>query len=187
MLDQVLRRDGITIKDVQIKIMPFPDMVPALESGAVDAGIVSEPFPTLAEEKGVGVRPLPRPAGARPVPITAAFWNAEWAKANPDLAHRVMLGYVRAVRDLAAEGGRGWTEDRNVDIIVKYTSAKRELIKKARPHVVDPNLDLDVSTLDSMQKLNADLGYLKYTEFLSADKLFTFTHRDRALRELGRR
>ena len=187
MLDQGLRRDGITIKDVQVKIMPFPDMVPALESGAVDAGILTEPFPTLAEDKGVGVRPLARPAGAKAIPITAAFWNAEWAKANPDLAHRVMLGYVRAVRDLAADGGRGWHEDRNLDVMVKYTGAKREVIKKARPHVVDPNLELDTSTLDSMQKLNAELGYLKYTDFLSADKLFTFAHRDRALRELGRR
>ncbi len=187
MLDQVLRRDGLTIKDVQVKIMPFPDMVPALESGAVEAAILTEPFPTLAEDKGVAVRPLPRPAGAKATPITAAFWNADWVKANADLAQRVMVGYVRAVRDLAADGGRGWTEDRNVDIIVKYTGAKREVIKRARPHVVDPNLELDPRVLDSMQKLNADLGYLKYTDFLSADKIFTFTYRDRALLELGRR
>ena len=187
MLDQVLRRDGLTIKDVQVKIMPFPDMVPALESGAVEAAILTEPFPTLAEEKGVAVRPLPRAPGAKAIPITAAFWNADWAKANGDLAQRVMVGYVRAVRDLAADGGRGWSEDRNVDIIVKYTGAKREVIKKARPHVVDANLDLDPRLLDSMQKLNAELGYLKYTEFLSADKLFTFSYRDRALQELGRR
>ncbi len=186
-LDQALRRDGLTIKDVQVKIMPFPDMVPALESGAVDAGIVSEPFPTLAEERGVAVRPLERPAGAKPIPITAAFWNAEWAKGNADLAQKVMVGYVRAVRDLAADGGKGWHEDKNVDIMVKYTSAKREVIKKARPHVVDPNLAVDTSTLDSMQKLNAELGYLKYTEFLSADKIFNLTYRDRAIQELGRR
>jgi NitT/TauT family transport system substrate-binding protein len=187
MLDQVLRRDGITIKDVTVKIMPFPDMVPALESGAVDAAILTEPFPTLAEEKGVALRPLARPAGARAVPITAAFWNAEWAKANGDLAHKVMLAYLRAARDLAADGGKGWGEDRNIDVIVKYTSAKREVIKKARPHVIDPNLEIDSSTLDSMQKLNAELGYLKYTDFLSADKLFTLTYRDRAVKELGRR
>jgi ABC-type nitrate/sulfonate/bicarbonate transport system substrate-binding protein len=161
-------------------------MVPALESGAVDACILTEPFPTLAEEKGVGVRPFPRPTSAKPIPITAAFWNAEWARTNADLAHRVMLGYVRAVRDLAADGGRGWTEDRNVDIIVKYAAVRRELVKKARSHVVDPNLELDAGLLDSMQKLNADLGYLKYTEFLAVDKLFTFGYRDRALRELGR-
>ena len=187
MLDQVLRRDGLTIKDVQVKIMPFPDMVPALESGAIDAGILTEPFPTLAEDKGVGVRPLTRPAGAKAIPITAAFWNSEWAKANADLAHKVMLGYLRAVRDLAADGGRGWSEDRNIDLMVKYAATKKELVKKARSHVADPNLELDASTLDSMQKLNADLGYLKYTEFLSAEKLFTFTYRDRAVKELGRR
>ena len=187
MLDQVLRRDGLTIKDVTVKIMPFPDMVPALESGAVDAAILTEPFPTLAEDKGVAVRPLARPAGAKAVPITAAFWNAEWAKANADLAHKVMLGYLRAARDLAADGGKGWGDDRNVDVIVKYTSAKREVIKKARPHVIDPNLEVDASTLDSMQKLNADLGYLKYTDFLSADKLFTLAYRDRAIKELGRK
>jgi NitT/TauT family transport system substrate-binding protein len=186
MLDQVLRRDGLTIKDVQVKIMPFPDMVPALESGAIDAGILTEPFPTLAEDKGVGVRPLPRPAGARPIPITAAFWNAEWARANSDLAHKVMVAFVRAVRDLAADGGRGWSEDRNIEVMTKYAATKRELVKKARPHVVDPNLQLDPSTLDSMQKLNAELGYLKYREFLSADRLFTFTYRDRAIKELGR-
>jgi NitT/TauT family transport system substrate-binding protein len=187
MLDQALRRDGLTIKDVQVKIMPFPDMVPALESGAIDAGILTEPFPTLAEEKGVGVRPLPRPAGARAIPITAAFWNAEWAKTNPDLAHKVMLGYLKAVRDLAADGGKGWSDDRNVDLMVKYASSKKELVKKARSHVADPNLELDASTLDSMQKLNADLGYLKYTEFLSVEKLFTFKYRDQAVKELGRR
>jgi ABC-type nitrate/sulfonate/bicarbonate transport system substrate-binding protein len=186
MLDQVLRRDGLTIKDVQVKIMPFPDMVPALESGAVDACILTEPFPTLAEEKGVGLRPLERPAGAKAIPITATFWNSEWAKANPALAQKVMVAYVKAVRDLAANGNKGWHEDRNVDIIVKHTNAKREVIMKARPHVVDPNLELDPGTLDSMQKLNADLGYLKYKDFLSANQLFTFGYRDRALAELGR-
>ena len=76
MLDQVLRRDGLTIKDVQVKIMPFPDMVPALESGAVDAAILTEPFPRWPRRKAWRVRPLPRPAGAKAIPITATFWNA---------------------------------------------------------------------------------------------------------------
>ena len=145
------------------------------------------PVPTLAEDKGVGVRPLTKPAGAKAIPITAAFWNAEWAKSNADLAHKVMVAYLRAVRDLAADGGRGWTEDRNVELMTKYAATKRELVKKARPHVADPNLELDATTLDSMQKLNADLGYLKYTACLTADRRFTVTYRDRAVKELGRR
>lgn len=53
--------------------------------------------------------------------------------------------------------------------------------------MAEPNLDLDTSTLESMQKLNAELGYLKYTEFLSVDRIFTWTYRDRAVKELDRR
>ena len=187
MLEQALRRDGLSIKDVQVKLMPFPDMVPALESGAVDAGIVSEPFPTIAEERGVAVRPLERPAGAKPTPITALFWNSEWARSNPELAHKVMLAFARSVRDLAADGGKGWSEERNLQIVLKFTSAKPEILRKARPHVVDPNLEMDTAVLASMQKFAAELGYLKYKDPLPVEKLFNFTHRDRAIKELGRK
>ena len=184
-LDLALRRDGLTIKDVQVKLMPFPDMVPALESGAVDAAILSEPFPTLAEEKGIAVRPLTKAPGAKPVPITAIFWNKEWAAANPDLANRVMVAYLKAARDLAL--GDGWQGDRTLDVILKFTPAKPEVLKKARPHALDANLEMDASVLDSMQKFNAELGYLKYKELQPVGKLFNFAYRDRAVQELGRK
>jgi NitT/TauT family transport system substrate-binding protein len=184
-LDLALRRDGLTIKDVQVKLMPFPDMVPALESGAVDAAILSEPFPTLAEEKGIAVRPLTKAPGAKPVPITAIFWNKEWAAANPDLANRVMVAYLKAARDLAL--GDGWQGDKTLDVILKFTPAKPEVLKKARPHALDANLEMDASVLDSMQKFNAELGYLKYKELQPVGKLFNFAYRDRAVQELGRK
>ena len=185
MLDMALRRDGLTIKDVQVKLMPFPDMVPALESGAVDAAILSEPFPTLAEEKGVAIRPLTKAPGAKPVPITAIFWNKEWAKANPELAQRVMGAYLKAARDLAL--GDGWQGDRTIDTIVKFTPAKPDILRKARPHALDANLEMDAAVLESMQKFNAELGYLKYKELQPVGKLFNFAYRDRAVQELGRR
>jgi len=184
-LDLALRRDGLTIKDVQVKLMPFPDMVPALESGAVDAAILSEPFPTLAEEKGIALRPLTKAPGAKPVPITAIFWNKEWAAANPDLANRVMVAYLKAARDLAL--GDGWQGDKTLDVILKFTPAKPDVLKKARPHALDANLEMDASVLDSMQKFNAELGYLKYKELQPVGKLFNFAYRDRAVQELGRK
>lgn len=185
MLEQALRQDGLTIKDVQIKIMPFPDMVPALESGAVEAGIVSEPFPTLAEEKGVGLRPLERPAGTRATPITAIFWNKEWAAQNPDVARKVMHAYLSAARDLAL--GDGWKQDRNIELMVKYTGAKADVIKRARAHVLDANLEMDPGVLDSMQRFSGELGYLKYKDLLPVGRLFNFAYRDRAVQEAGRK
>lgn len=185
MLDQTLRRDGLTLRDVQLKIMPFPDMVPALESGAVEAAILTEPFPTMAEERGIGVRPLARPAGARATPITTVFWNKDWAMKDPDLAHKVMVAYVKAARDLALDNG--WKQERNIDLMVKYTGAKADVIRRARAHVLDPNLDLDPAVLDSMQRLSAEQGYLKYKDLLSPSRVFNFAYRDRAVAELGKK
>ena len=185
MLEEALKTDGLTLKDVQIKLMPFPDMVPALESGAVEAGIVSEPFPTLAEEKGVAVRPLQRPANAKATPITAVFWNKDWAAKNPELAHTVMTAYLKAARDLALDNG--WKSPRNIEVMTKYTSAKADVIAKARAHVIDANLESDPAVLESMQKLAGEMGYLKYKDLLPASRIFNFSYRDRAVREAGRK
>jgi NitT/TauT family transport system substrate-binding protein len=185
MLDQALRKDGLTLRDVQLKIMPFPDMVPALESGAVEAAILTEPFPTMAEERGIGVRPLARPAGTKATPITTIFWNKDWAAKDPDLAHKVMVAYLKAARDLALDSG--WKQERNIDLMVKYTGAKADVIRRARAHVLDPNLDMDPTVVDSMQRLSAEQGYLKYKDLLPPARLFNFAYRDRAVAELGRK
>ena len=185
MLEQALKRDGLGLKDVQIKIMPFPDMVPALETGAVEAAILTEPFPTMAEERGVALRPLPRPAGVKATPITAIFWNKDWATKEPELAHKVMVAYVKAARDLALDNG--WKQERNIDLMVKYTGAKADVIRRARAHVLDPNLEMDPAVLESMQRLSGEMGFLKYKDLLPVSKLFNFAYRDRAVAELGKK
>jgi NitT/TauT family transport system substrate-binding protein len=184
-LDQALRRDGLTIRDVEIKIMPFPDMVPALESGAISAGIVSEPFPTLAEQRGAGVRPLEPLPGAKPVPITMVFWNTDWAKNNEAAAKRFMTGYLKAARDLALNNG--WQREDNLQVIAKYAGADLEVLKKARPHHLDPNLEVDRAVLEANQRFNMEYGYLKYQEPLPLERVFDLSYLEQALRDAGRK
>jgi ABC-type nitrate/sulfonate/bicarbonate transport system substrate-binding protein len=128
---------------------------------------------------------VPRPAGAKATPITAIFWNKDWASKNPELAHKVMLAYLKAARDLALDNG--WKQERNIDLMVKYTGAKADVIRRARAHVLDANLDMDMGVLESMQKLSAEQGYLKYKDLLPPDRLFNFVYRDRAVAELGKK
>jgi ABC-type nitrate/sulfonate/bicarbonate transport system substrate-binding protein len=185
MMDRVLRSDGIGIEDVDLKTMPFPDMVPALESGAIWAGILSEPFPTLAEDRGVGVRPLRKPPGARPIPFTFVFWNTDWAARNPQAAQRFLVAYLRAARDLAI--GNGWQREDNLQVVAKYTGARLELLRRARPHHLDPNLNVDVRKLEDQQRFYMRRGYLKYTEPLPLERVFDFRYLRQAVAELGRR
>ena len=185
MLDQVLRPHGITIDDVDLRTMPFPDMVVGLESGAILAGILSEPAPTLAEDRGVGIRPIPRPANAVPVPITMVFWNTDWAAANPDAANRFMVAYLNAARDLALNDG--WKNEANLAVMGAYTGANLDVMRRARAHHIDPNLAVDQAILDAQQVFNRDRGYLEYSGLLSTDQVFDWSYLEAALARLGRR
>src|SRR5258705_527099 len=123
---------------------------------------------------GEVVGPLPRPAGGKATPITAIFWNKEWVAKDPDLAHKVMVAYLKAARDLALDNG--WKQERNIDLMVKYTGAKADVIRRARAHVLDPNLDMDPAVLDSMQRLSSEMGFLKYKDLLPMSRLFNFAY-----------
>jgi len=51
-----LAQAGLTLSDVQLEQMAFPDMMPSLANGSVDATIIVEPFMTLVQQSGVGTR-----------------------------------------------------------------------------------------------------------------------------------
>jgi len=44
---------GLKLPDVNIVELPFPDMIPAFANGSIDASHTSEPFSTLASDRGV--------------------------------------------------------------------------------------------------------------------------------------
>jgi hypothetical protein len=156
-------------------------MVP-VESGAIEAAIHGA-IPDLAEERGVA--PAAAPPGRRRPRRSRRFWNKDWAAKNPDLAHKVMVAYLKAARDLALDNG--WKQERNIDLMVKYTGAKADVIRRARAHVLDANLEMDLAVLESMQRLSLEYGYLKYKDLMPPTRLFNFTYRDRAVAELGKK
>jgi NitT/TauT family transport system substrate-binding protein len=52
------QRAGMTLDDVNIQPLPFPEMVAAFANNAVDAGLISEPFLAGVVRQGTGVKVL---------------------------------------------------------------------------------------------------------------------------------
>ncbi len=155
-LDEVLKPGGLRIDNVDVKTLPFPEMLPALDNGAIVCGIITEPFATQAEEKNIGVRPLKAKPGAKPVPITVAFWNSDWAKKNDGAATAFMNGYLRAVRDLSEPNA--WKAPVHTEIISKHTGVAAAVLLKTRAPVFSPNLELEEKEMMSQQEFNLRSG-----------------------------
>src|SRR3954454_17971404 len=50
---RALERAGLTMDDVDLVEMPYPDMVAALATDAIDIGVSPEPSPSIAVQRGV--------------------------------------------------------------------------------------------------------------------------------------
>jgi NitT/TauT family transport system substrate-binding protein len=93
-----LRQAGLTLDDVELVELGFPDHASALASGAVDASSTIEPFVTRILDQGVG-RLYGRADTLLPGhQIAEVFYSAQFARERPELGRRFMVAYLRAVR-----------------------------------------------------------------------------------------
>ncbi len=184
-LDEALKLGGLRIENIDLRTLPFPEMLPALENGAIHCAIVTEPFATQAEEKGIGMRPLTAKPGAKPVPITVLFWNGDWAKKNDAAATTFMAGYLRAVRDLSEPNA--WRAPVHLEIINKHTRVPAAVLLKTRAPSFSPNLEIEEKVLMVQQEFNLRLGYLKYKEMKPIKELIDLSYAEAAVKQAGRK
>ncbi|TRW45821.1 ABC transporter substrate-binding protein [Georgenia yuyongxinii] len=77
--------DGSSVKFAEIA---FPDMLPAIESGQIDAAWVVEPFLTIALEQGARLLASNYVATSPDLLIAAYFTSADLAESDPELVER---------------------------------------------------------------------------------------------------
>ncbi|MBI4505881.1 MAG: ABC transporter substrate-binding protein [Chloroflexi bacterium] len=179
-LDAALRQGGLTINDIDLQAIPFGDMPAALEKGVIEASMLAEPLTTLAERRGIVVRLSDDfLKDAQP---TAVYYNLDFARKNPDAAKGFMVAYLKACRDLQAEG---WRDAQNVAIIEKHTKVPADIIRAAAAPLFEPNGRINLSDWEKQQQFFMRQGLLTYKEPLDVRQLVDGSFVEQALRVLG--
>jgi NitT/TauT family transport system substrate-binding protein len=97
-VDDALRTDGLTLADVQVQQLSFPDSLAALRGGSLAASFLIEPFITLGRQQGVLDVLISSEKVAPGREITEVFYAAGFAQ-NRDAANNFMAAYLQGVRD----------------------------------------------------------------------------------------
>ncbi|HLH26366.1 MAG TPA: ABC transporter substrate-binding protein [Chloroflexota bacterium] len=179
--DRHLRLGGLTLDDVDMVILGIPDMLAGLQGGSVDAADLIEPTVAQATERGIAVsiaREGADPNGQSQV----LLYGEQFIRDNPEGARRFMVGYLRALRELARSE---FKDPSDVEIISQYTKIPADLVMRAVPSYVDPNGRINVAHLEQQQQFFADRGYLNYREPLDLNQYVDYTWLDAALQQLG--
>ncbi|MBI5876998.1 MAG: ABC transporter substrate-binding protein [Chloroflexi bacterium] len=179
-LEKALNTGGLTTADVDVQVVAFADLAGALTNGSVDAGLATEPFPTLGEDKGLVFRLVDN--FVPDFQVTMVYLNPDFARAKPEAAQNVITGYLRGCRDLQ---GNGWKSDANARAIEKYTKVPADVIKRSAPTVCDPNGAIHIDDFMQLQAFFMKRGDLTYKQPIEFAPLVDGSYVKAALKALG--
>ncbi|HEY3127066.1 MAG TPA: ABC transporter substrate-binding protein [Candidatus Limnocylindria bacterium] len=183
-LDAYLRTGGLTIKDVEVVPLAFPDMVPAIANGAIDIALPTEPTATRILDAATGVL-LTRTDTIVPGEQTAVILYSEKFAQDKDAATRFMVAYLKGARFYADAFDKKDPAKRTeaIDIIAKATKLDATLIARVVLPGIDPNGKVNVDSLDAAQKYFVAKG--TQTKALDMTKIVDQSFAQEAVRLLG--
>lgn len=115
---------NLSTNDVDTIDMAFPMVIPAFTNGAIDAGLVTEPYLTQAINNGSAVILVPAEDVIPEYPFPLYYGPAILDK-DPELGRKFMIAYLKGVKQY----NEGKTE-RNLEIIGNYTHLDRDLLNQ---------------------------------------------------------
>ncbi len=181
-----LKQGGLTIKDVELLIMGYPDMIAAYANKAVDLAVQIEPTLNASVERGLTVR---WPPGA-----TSTIYGGEYQAAelvfseqftkNVDVSRRFMIGYLKGMRDYNDAFAKGQNKSQIVSILNKYTTEKDPtLFDKMEMPYLNGDGKMHVPSMQMDFDYFKQMGY--YTGKLELKGIIDTQFTDYAVQQLG--
>ncbi len=183
---KMLETDGLTIADVDIKVLPFNQMAIAFTNKAIDAAIVIPPFTSQFLDKGFAVSFKEPDDLVKPWPLTiaVAMINTDWAKPRRDLLRNYFTAYLHGVRDYCQAYHGGANRAELIQRLIRTgTETREELLYKYPWPARDPNGRINVASMLDMQ------AWYRQNKFgsaqLPAERLADTSYADYAAAKLG--
>jgi len=186
-IGKLLALAGLSINDVDLKVLPFSQYAVAFANKAIDAGLVIPPFGTQYIKDNVAVPFLSVDELIKPTPMTiaVAMINTDWAKKSPELARNFFVAYLRGVRDYCqAYHGASIRAD-FIDLVAKTGIERRPEILNNQTAWPARSPDGRINTA-SMMDMQAWYSANKMsTANFSADRVVDSSYADYAVKKLG--
>lgn len=183
LLAEALVRGSLTVGDVTLVPMPFPDIPAAFANGAVDAAML--PHPLAAKAIGAGDAVVLIDGDEiidSPQNGVVYFGQRFLEKDNEEVGIRFLIAYLQAVRDLY---GDGWLSADNLAAINKYTGMPEATIQKSVTYYFDPDAAINQGSVERIQQYLVSRGYTEFSEPISLSDVINLKYLDEALDRLG--
>ena len=185
-LGKLLETGGLKLSDVDLKVLRFPQMGPALANKAIDAALLIPPFTYEFLDRHLAVNFAEPDQLVQPNPMTIAviMVNTDWAKEHGDALQGYVNAYLRGVRDYCNAYHHGSVRNDMIDSIVRHAAERNPKLLNEYPWVArSPDLRVNVASMLDMQDWYVANKFS--TAKLPADRLLDMSYADAAVKKLG--
>jgi NitT/TauT family transport system substrate-binding protein len=183
-VSEALAQAGLTIEDVVLVELPFPDTPAAFTNKAVDASPLPYPLAAKALTEGSAVVLLEGDKIGGSIQNGVIYFGKRLLEPeNKEVAIRVMAAYLKGNREIQ---GNGWQEPGNLEILNKYTNLPIDVIKASVRSHNDPNCEIVQESLLKVQAYYVSRGYTEYSEPLPKSSYMDDTFIVETLKRIGK-
>lgn len=180
-----LQQGGLTVNDVNVVTMAFPDMLPALQNKAIDAAAPTEPTLSRILSAGVATLLVRSDAYAPGEQTAVILYSEKFARDQRDVGVRFMSAYLKGARlyndAFAKKDPKARAEV--IDILAKATKLDAALFDTMVVPGIDPNGRVNVKSLEAIQNYFIAKGSQQKAVDLS--KVVDMSFADDAVKGLG--
>ena len=183
-LDAYLRTGGLTVADVTVVPLAFPDMTAAIANGSIDVAVPTEPTATRILDAKTGVL-ITRTDTVVPGEQTAVILFSEKLAKQKDVAVRFMKAYLQGARFYADAFDKKDAAKRKeaIDILAKAVKLDAALFERMVLPGIDPNGAVNAKSLDDAQQYFVKKG--SQTKAVDMSKVVDATFAEEAVKQLG--
>lgn len=182
---KLLQKYGLSLKDVNLVELSYPNIAVALSSGTIDVGSLIEPFVTKSIKSGdtqlIGGELLEFVPGGR-MSVTPLVYSEGMRKKKP-IADAFMRSYIRGVRAYNDAFVKGIRKDEVIAIIAKRTQVAEDIVRDSFLPGLDPDQRVNVEALNVVENFYASQGRVR--NVIDASKIVDMSFADAAVAALG--
>jgi len=183
---RILETEGLSVKDVELKVIPFSQMGVAFQTKAIDTALEITPFTFVLEQQGIATRWINSDTTVKPTPvqISTSMYNTDWAAKNPEVAQKFFTQLLRGVRDYCNAYHHGSYRPALLKLLVANgVSTSVETLDKIPWPVRSPDGFVHKESMTDIQKWYVQQGLVRSESPI--DKVVNDEFAKNAVKELG--
>ncbi len=181
---KMLATVGLTMDDVDWKIIPYRDMPDLMSNRQVDGAVMVEPFYTLSAQRAPLVMWQSLSDYYDGQQTAAYVFGEQFHRGRPDVAKRWMVANLRGVRDYVDWQRRGQPPDAIAQILAQATGLAVDVVTQVQWEHMNPDGYLNVAGIEADQRQLLEWGAIE--RLVPMNQVVDHQFVDYALQQLGK-